>query len=398
MGITRISTNGQYQYSLNLMLAKQRDLAKTYQQVSTGSRMVAGADDPLGAGRAQQMDRGIARMDQYVANARTLQSRLNQQESVLAQAGDLLMRVRDLTVQANSGSLSGADRQSIASEVGSIRDQLLALANTDDGMGNHLFGGTQDRNAPFLIKDGGVAYSGDQNQRKVEVASGQQVDDTLPGSEVFMRIRTGNGQLDARPATGNTGTGIVGDFGITDQSAWNQASYQVVFTSADSYQIQGPAGTVTGSYSSGQTIEYAGTRLQLSGQPAPGDSFQVGASGSRDIFATLQALYDTLKSSPASASEKAAQDNALRSSLRDIDTATEHFIDVRAQGGSNLAAIDNANSLNESRTVAVKTDLSGIRDLDYAEALSRYSQQSIALEAAQKVFARFQQMSLFDTI
>ncbi|MEQ4573727.1 MAG: flagellar hook-associated protein FlgL [Gammaproteobacteria bacterium] len=398
MGITRISTNGQYQYSLNLMLAKQRDLAKTYQQVSTGSRMVAGADDPLGAGRAQQMDRGIARMDQYVANARTLQSRLNQQESVLAQAGDLLMRVRDLTVQANSGSLSGADRQSIASEVGSIRDQLLALANTDDGMGNHLFGGTQDRNAPFLIKDGGVAYSGDQNQRKVEVASGQQVDDTLPGSEVFMRIRTGNGQLDARPAAGNTGTGIVGDFGITDQSAWNQASYQVVFTSADSYQIQGPAGTVTGSYSSGQTIEYAGTRLQLSGQPAPGDSFQVGASGSRDIFATLQALYDTLKSSPASASEKAAQDNALRSSLRDIDTATEHFIDVRAQGGSNLAAIDNANSLNESRTVAVKTDLSGIRDLDYAEALSRYSQQSIALEAAQKVFARFQQMSLFDTI
>ncbi|WP_434027923.1 flagellar hook-associated protein FlgL [[Pseudomonas] boreopolis] len=398
MGITRISTNGQYQYSLNLMLAKQRDLAKTYQQVSTGSRMVAGADDPLGAGRAQQMDRGIARMDQYVANARTLQSRLNQQESVLAQAGDLLMRVRDLTVQANSGSLSGADRQSIASEVGSIRDQLLALANTDDGMGNHLFGGTQDRNAPFLIKDGGVAYSGDQNQRKVEVASGQQVGDTLPGSEVFMRIRTGNGQLDARPAAGNTGTGIVGDFGITDQSAWNQASYQVVFTSADSYQIQGPAGTVTGSYSSGQTIEYAGTRLQLSGQPAPGDSFQVGASGSRDIFATLQALYDTLKSSPASASEKAAQDNALRSSLRDIDTATEHFIDVRAQGGSNLAAIDNANSLNESRTVAVKTDLSGIRDLDYAEALSRYSQQSIALEAAQKVFARFQQMSLFDTI
>lgn len=190
----------------------------------------------------------------------------------------------------------------------------------------------------------------------------------------------------------------MGDFGITDQSAWNQASYQVVFTSADSYQIQGPAGTVTGSYSSGQTIEYAGTRLQLSGQPAPGDSFQVGASGSRDIFATLQALYDTLKSSPASASEKAAQDNALRSSLRDIDTATEHFIDVRAQGGSNLAAIDNANSLNESRTVAVKTDLSGIRDLDYAEALSRYSQQSIALEAAQKVFARFQQMSLFDTI
>jgi flagellar hook-associated protein 3 FlgL len=362
--------------------------------------LISGADDPLGAGRAQALDRGIARMDQYSSNAHSVQSRLNQQEGVLAQAGDLLTRVRELTVQANTGTLSEADRRSLAGEVSSIRDQLLALANTDDGMGNHLFGGTTDQNAPFVLSGGGVAYVGDQNQRKVEVASGQQVDDSAPGSEVFMRIRTGDGRLDMRPDAGNTGTGVVSDFGVTNLSTWNQASYQVVFTGTDTYEIHDASGTVTstGNYSPGEAVEYAGTRFQVSGQPAAGDRFAVGPAGTRDIFATLQGLVDALKSPAASASEVAAQQNTLSGALRDISTATDHFIDVRAQGGSNLAAIDNAGALNESRTIAAKTDLSSIRDLDYAEALSRYSQQSVALEAAQKVFARFQQMSLFDSI
>ena len=398
MSITRISSNGQYQYSLNLMLAKQRQIAQTYQQVSTGSKLINGADDPVGAGRAQQIDRSVARMDQYGANAHVVQSRLNLQESVLAQAGDLLMRARDLTVQANSGTLSDNDRSSLASEIGRIRDQLLALANTDDGMGNHLFSGTGDHNVPFVLSGDGVAYVGDQNQRKVEVAAGQQVEDTLPGSEVFMRVRTGDGKLDAHANSSNTGTGVIGDFRIIDQSAWNRSAYKVVFTSPDTYQIQGPSGTATGRYQPGGVIEYAGTQLHLDGQPAVGDSFQVGPSEAQDIFATLKHLHDTLQSTPASPREIAARENSLRGALRDIDTATDHFIDVRSQGGANLSAIDNANSLNASCTVAAKTDLSDIRDLDYAEALSRYNQQNVALEAAQKVFARFQQMSLFDAI
>lgn len=400
MAITRISSNGQYQFSLNLMLAQQRGLAKTYQQVSTGARMTSGADDPLAAGRSLTMDRSLDRLEQYNSNGSMLASRLNQQESVLDNAGDLLTRVRTLTIQANNATLSDQDRKSITGEIRSIHDQLLALANTDDGTGRYLFGGSQDGNAPFTLSGNSVVYNGDQNQRKVEVSSGLQVDDTLPGSEVFMRIRTGDGTVDGRADSANTGTGVLMDFGVTDHAAWSQASYDVVFTAADTYEVRDSTGTAvaTGTFADGDTIEYGGVQMRIDGAPAAGDSFHIGPSSATDIFTTLQNLADALDSEANNPAELAAQQNALQGSLRDVATAQEHFIDARAEGGANQSAIDNATALNDSRTVATKTNLSAIRDLDYAEALSRYSQESTALQAAQRVFAQLQQMSLFDQI
>ncbi|WDS36846.1 flagellar hook-associated protein FlgL [Pseudoxanthomonas sp.] len=397
MGNTRISTNGQYQFSLNLMMAKQRELAKTYQQVSTGSKMVTGADDPLGAGRSQQMDRSLARLDQYGDNATQLQSRLNQQESVLAQAGDLLTRVRTLSVQANNASLSDADRKSISNEFNTIYNQLLALSNSDDGSGRYLFGGTQDGNAPFTLSGGKVVYNGDQTQRQVEVASGLRINDTLPGSEVFMRVRTGTGTVDTSVGAANTGTGLLLDFGITNSDTWNGATYNVVFTAPDTYEVRDASGGVldSGRYSDGDTIAYGGIQMRLEGAPAAGDTFTIAPSGTRDIFSTLKELASTLGTETTTDAQRAAQHNALQSGLRDISTAQQAFVDARAEGGAGQSAIDNANDLNASRTVATKTDLSSIRDLDYAEALSRYSQESTALDAAQRVFAQIQQMSLF---
>jgi flagellar hook-associated protein 3 FlgL len=48
--------------------------------------------------------------------------------------------------------------------------------------------------------------------------------------------------------------------------------------------------------------------------------------------------------------------------------------------------------------VHLKTTLSSVRDLDYAEALSRLSQELFGLDAAQQAFARTQGLSLFKYI
>ncbi|MEE7547067.1 flagellar hook-associated protein FlgL [Xanthomonas sp. Kuri4-1] len=399
---SRISTNGQAQFSLNLMLAKQRDLANTYQQISTGQKLLTGADDPLNAGRAVQMDRTLGRLDQYDDNGSVLLSRLNQQESVLTHAGDVLSRVRELTIQANSASLSDDDRKSVSSEVRSLYDQLLALSNSDDGAGRYLFGGTKDANAPFSLSGAGgsVSYNGDQTQRQVEIASGLQVNDTVPGSEVFMRVRTGNGLAEATADTANTGTAVLLDYGVTDSGAWNKGSFNVVFTGATTYEVRDTSGTVldSGSYKDGDTIAYNGTQMRIEGTPASGDQFHFGPSGTRDVFSTLTNLLGALNTTATTDAQRAAQQNVLQSSLRDITVAQQHFIDARAMGGAGQSAIDDAANLNEARSIATKTNLSNIRDLDYAEALSRYSLENTALQAAQKVFSQIQQMSLFKLI
>lgn len=398
---TRISTGMMYSQSVSTMLAKQTKLAHLQEQISTGQKLVTAKDDPVGAGTAVGLDRALASLEQFETNANTVQNRLNMQENALAQAGDLLQRANDLAVQANNGVLSDEDRQAIAAELSTIRESLLSLANSTDGTGRYLFGGTTDASAPFSTVNGEVVYSGDQTQKKVEIAADTFVSDALPGSEIFMRIRTGDGSVDAQAASGNSGTGVLAGFGRSASAgSWDGSSYSVQFTTADSYEVLDASGSVvaSGSYTDGDSIAFAGLTMTISGAPAAGDSFTIGAAGTQDVFSSIDALVDALNMDTLSDSDQAAQRNALQASMRNITQATNTMIDARASGGAQLAAIDTATELRAANEVTLKTSLSAIRDLDYAEAIGQYELEQTALQAAQTIFTQMQGMSLFDKL
>ena len=101
---------------------------------------------------------------------------------------------------------------------------------------------------------------------------------------------------------------------------------------------------------------------------------------------------------PTTDAQKAAQQNALQSVMRDISTAQEHVIDARASGGAQLSALDNADSLRDTQGLTLETTLSGLRDLDYADAIARFDLEKVALEAAQLSFVQMQRLSLFNLI
>ncbi len=398
----RISTGMMFSQSVSLMLAKQSKLNHLEQQISTGSKLVSAKDDPVAAGTAVNLDRVIANLDQLEKNASNAQNRLGLQENALAQANDLMSRAVELSIQANSPVPQSSDLKGIVAELKSIQDSLLSLANSRDGSGRYLFGGSSDADAPFLRSNGTVTYNGDQTQRQVEVAPGQLVSDALPGSEIFMRIRTGDGTVDASAAAGNTGSGLLTSISRDGSDAWNGGALSVRFTDAGdgAYEVLDGSGAVvaTGVHASGEDIVAGGVRLRIEGSPAPGDSFDVGASGTRDIFSTLQTLVNALESDPQTPAATAAMQNVLQSSMRDITRASENMIDARAKGGTQLAAIDDAASMRDASSVAVKTTLSTLRDLDYADAIGQYKLENAALQAAQTIFSQMQAMSLFNII
>ena len=394
----RISTAGAYALQLGTMLRKQAGLSHTQQQLALGQRLVTAKDDPVAAGTAVSLDRATAELERFGENANLLGNRLNLQESVLAQAGDRLARVRELTIQANNAAMSSDDKKAITAELKVIREELIGLANSQDGSGRYLFGGTADDHAPFVVSGGNVSYTGDQRQREVEIAPDQFVSDTLPGSELFMRVKTGDGRIDGSAATTNAGSGVLMEFGLDDSGSWNGASYSVVFTAPDAYELRDAGGAVigTGTYASGEGINVGGLNLRIDGAPAAGDSFSVGPAKTNDVFGMIDNLVGALEMPDDSPQQRAAQQNALQASLRDAATAQEHFIDGRATGGAQLAAMDSAADLREAQSVTLETTLSGIRDLDYAEAISRFQLESTALQAAQQAFMRLQSSSLFD--
>lgn len=239
----RISTGMMFSQSLAGMMTRQKQLNTLQQQLATGQKLVSAKDDPVAAGTAVGLDRTLAELERFGKNANTVSNRLGLQENVLAQAGDSMARVNELAIQANNGSLTTDDRKSISAELQSIYKNLLSLANSTDGAGRYLFGGSADDSAPFSKTAAGIVYNGDQTQRRVEIAPETFVNDATPGSEIFMRVRTGDGTVDASAGAGNGGTGVLTDFGRSTGGGWSGESYSIVFTAADGYDVLDAGGT-----------------------------------------------------------------------------------------------------------------------------------------------------------
>lgn len=397
----RISTGMMFNQSVATMLGKQSKMAHLQQQLSTGQKLVTAQDDPVAAGTAVGLDRALASLEQFGKNANNVQNRLGLQENTLQQAGELMTRVNDLSIQANSGALSTDDRKAIASELATIKDSLLSLANSTDGTGRYLFGGAADDSAPFAKVNGQVVYNGDQTQRQVEIAPDTFVSDALPGSEIFMRVRTGDGVVDAQAAATNTGTGLLLDFGRSASSGnWDGGSYTVQFTDGDAYTVLDGTGNevASGTYTSGDDIAFGGVRMRIEGQPAAGDSFGIGPAANQDVFSTIDGLVAALNTDVVGSTDQAALQNNLQAAMRNVGQATAKMIDARAAGGAQLSAIDNATDLRAAHEVTLKTTLSSIRDLDYAEAIGQYQLEQTALQAAQSIFIQMQGMSLFNKL
>lgn len=398
--MTRISTGMLYQQSLSAMQSKQASLARTQNELTTGKKLLTAKDDPVGAGAAVTLDRSKAELERFGKNADAVGHRLGMQEAALAQAGDVMGRITELTVRANSASLADDDRKAIATEVTSLRASLLDIANSPDGAGRYLFGGTQDGTPPFAQAGGGVAYGGDQTRRQVEIAPQMFVADTMPGSEVFMRVRTGDGRIDVTAGAANAGTGSVGTFGLADSSQWDGGDYAITFGVDGAYEVTDADGDVvaSGVHAPGEAIVINGANVVIGGAPADGDTFALGPSGTRDVFSTIDKLLAALTMEPTTDTQRAAQQNTLQASMRDISTAMDQFIDVRANGGAQLAALDNAASLRDTHAITIDSTLSGLRDVDYVEAISRFNLEKVALDAAQLTFVQMQRNSLFDLL
>jgi len=181
----RISTSTIYQQGAARISDVQTSLVKTQQQLSTGRRILTPADDPVAAARALDVTQSQSVNAQYAINRQAAVSSLTSVDSTLASVTSVLQDAKTLTVSAGNGVLSNSDRSNLATQLSSSLDQLLALANTTDGIGNYLFSGYQSGTQPFTKTAIGAQYNGDQGQRQVQVDSSRQMAVSDSGQAIF---------------------------------------------------------------------------------------------------------------------------------------------------------------------------------------------------------------------
>ena len=448
----RISTSMLYAKGVNSMQQQWSQLLHTQQQVATGRRVLTPSDDPIASARALEVGQSQGVNQQFLANLGHADDAMRLVESQLTNVNDILQYAREQAVAAGTGALSQTELSYLAEDMKSQFNALLALANSQDGNGDYIFGGYRAQTQPYSGDLAGVTYQGDQGERTVQVSASRYMPVSLPGSAVFDRTLT----LDAAamPVVGNghnTGSETPRITAVDPTAVRQGTRYQISYSQPDpatpgTYTVSRvgqdgkpvawtpagleamwpPAGSPPAGYAvsaDNRSIDFTPSgpppyALQLDGlsialpddqMPDPLDASQetrtvkdeVGDGDQFEIFVPSTNLLENVAMVAAALDSPGASGAAgvVAFALTTFDAGHENILKVRAQLGSQMGEVEQLQSLGSDLDVhyaEIITGLVGLDSEDYAAAISQLTQQQMFLQAAQQSYMRISGLSLFN--
>ena len=128
-------------------------LATTIQRLSSGSRINSAKDDAAGLAVATRMQAASRGFTQAIRNANDGISLAQTADSAAGSVSDILVRMRDLAMQASTGTLSDADRGLVQKEVTALISQIGDIVGQTTFNGNKLLDGSVAAWHAALSKD-----------------------------------------------------------------------------------------------------------------------------------------------------------------------------------------------------------------------------------------------------
>lgn len=200
MRVTQASIAASSLANLQSSLARS---ARLQEQLSSGKVISKPSDSPTGTVTSLSLRAQITSTEQHARNAADGQAWLGTVDSTLQQVNSRLQRVRDLSLQAvSTGSSSSESRQAIATEITSLRGELMGLANTSYD-GRPVFGGTTAATSAFDVTT--YAFSGNSDPVNRRLDTRTTINVGADGAAVF-------------------GAGAASMFALLDQIASNAVS------------------------------------------------------------------------------------------------------------------------------------------------------------------------------
>jgi flagellar hook-associated protein 3 FlgL len=408
----RISSSQYFNMNVASMSDQQSTLASMYQQISSGKRILTASDDPLGAAQAVQLTLKSGALAQYSTNQTTALSSLQQEDSTLGTVSSVLQSIQTKVVQAGDGSLTDADRTSVASAIQGLRDQLFGLANTTDSDGNYIFSGLKGGTAPFTNNSSGVgtSYSGDFGQRSVQISEGRSIAVGDTGVSIFQSVSPTESDPVSSAGGGNGGTATISPVSVTDTSNTGNASqYKITFTVSQTdgtttYSVDSTPPDTTlpqdVAYTGKTDITLGGQKVTIDGTPGNKDTFTVqpAATDNNDIFATLDNLVAALKQSTGTPVGQSTLTNALTTAGTKINNTFNNVLAAQTVVGGREQEVQSTQTSMQTSQTQTASDIANLTSIDLVPAISQYELTQTSLQAAQMAFSQIQKMSLFDYI
>lgn len=411
-------------------ISRLTEQANAYQeQIASGKKDLRPSQDPVAAARLSAIKEMEADVSRFTDNMGSAKTRLGLSDTVLESVQNILIRANELAIQAANDTNMPADRLAIRAEIVQLRDSLIGLANTTDDRGQALFGGYMTRETPFVTNaNGAVSYAGDTGQTTVLASDDLALPTAVNGADAFMRIETDEGPVSVFDIFNGLAASLetAGDSATALTMTGGRVRIDVSAERAPQlhdFTISGPLGSarisaelVAGSPDAlvaAINAVSATTGLSAVAETNGSGVFVTAQAGGEIGFGNYQIAGERTAASPLSkgmtitpindqnAASGASRmlvdsDQAISASIEKLWSGIEHIGLQRARVGAYFNAADIQSEALNRKDLLVAETRSGIEDADMAEVISKLQSLLVNRDAAQQVFAKLSQQSLFD--
>lgn len=353
----------------------QKDLNLRLERLSSGLRINRAADDAAGLSIREGMRAEISGLKVNVLNAETASNLLQVAEGSLNEMSAMLIRMRELAIQASSSTVNDVNREGVQAEYTQIIQELDRIAHSTTyndqtlltGFGNAVTNTSTAVSASNTSGVTGIKISGAGDGTYTFVDTGSDSEITLGNGTVTQTILTGQ-LLDSNLGVA-TGTTMVANF--------DRLGIQVTLAG---HNVSNASGSYVDGDLNNQTIVI---------ESGTGGSFQVGPrdGANHRIDVTIE---DMRASGPLLNLNTTSVSTMLssRAALSQIDEAINKVAGQRGDLGAWMNRLAFTISYTENSIENIQNSESSISDADVAEEVSHFTRAQILSQAANSMLAQ----------
>ena len=144
--MTTINTNVSSLIAKNAIGQNERAMSQAMTRLSTGSRINSARDDAAGLAISERMSSQVAGLNMAVRNANDGISFLQTAEGATKEISSMLGRMRELAVQAASGTYTTTDQAALDLEFGALHTEIARIATNTEFNGEAILQGGSSAN------------------------------------------------------------------------------------------------------------------------------------------------------------------------------------------------------------------------------------------------------------
>lgn len=381
----RINTNLNALTALHSATKNTALAGSSMEKLSSGLKINKAADNATGLAISEKMRSQIRGLDQASQNTQDGISVVQTAEGAIEEVGNIVQRMRELSVQGANETNTGSDRAKISEELTQLHEEIDRIAESTQFNGKDLLNGTNTVRVENGHTIKGATQGAAQDKFDIEVQDGFDFDELNTND---LKVKVDGGKI-----TMNTG---------------NSTKYGIAATNLNNNKI-GANGVITITDSNGKSIKFKAkeevtttdyielgtkdaTQTAISGKEI---SLQVGANTSDSQTLKVKIENVSTKSLGLNgdtitqmAKEGTKGTTAANDMIKSLDKALERVNTSRANLGAMQNRLEttasNLTTSNENLTAAE----SRIRDVDVAEEMMNLSKLNLINQAAQAMMSQ----------